>query len=111
MTFDEWLSLSDAEREAEKNNWRVFEPGYWHSIAGQAAARFAAEFSSAPHVQRICKSLYRAEELIVAVQTDLAPPETLPLPEAYCGFRVLQFASTTPEGVLVDVVPSAGSAT
>jgi hypothetical protein len=111
MTLDEWLSLSDAEREVEKNNWHVFEPGYWHSIANQVAARFAAEFSSAAHVQRICKSLYRAEELIVAVQTDLAPPETLPLPEAYCGFRVLQFASTTPEGVLVDVAPPAGSGT
>ena len=109
MTFNEWLSLSDAGREAEKKNWRVFEPGYWHAIADQAAARFAAEFSSTPHVQRICKSLYRAEELIVAVQTDLPPPETLPLPDSYCGFRVLQFASTIPEGVLVDIAPSAGS--
>lgn len=109
MTFDEWLSLSDTEREVEKRNWHVFEPGYWHSLADQAAARFAAEFAATPHVQRICKSLYHADELIVAVQTDLSPPRMVALPESYLGFRVLQFASQTPEGVLVDVLPPTAS--
>jgi hypothetical protein len=109
MNFNEWLSVSDAQRESEKNNWHVFEPGYWHSIANEAAARFAAEFASTPHVHRICKSLYHADELIVAVQTDLLPPNTIPLPESYLGFRVLQFASQTPDGVLVDVAPPGGS--
>jgi hypothetical protein len=109
MIFDEWLSLSDAQRESEKKNWHVFEPGYWHSIADEAAARFAAEFASTSHVQRICKSLYHADELIVAVQTDLSPPQEITLPQSYLGFRVLQFASKTPEGVLVDVAPSSGS--
>ncbi len=105
MNFSEWNSLSDAEREAEKQNWHVFEAGYWHSIASEAAARFAVEFGSTRHVQRVCKSLYRSDELIVAVQTDLTPPELATLPESYLGFRVLQFASKTPEGVLVDVGP------
>jgi hypothetical protein len=109
MNFNEWLSLSDAQRESEKSNWHVFEPGYWHSIANEAAARFAAEFASASHVHRICKSLYHADELIVAVQTDLLPPNTIPLPASYLGFRVLQFASQTPDGVLVDVAPPGGS--
>ncbi len=40
MNFGEWLSLSDVEREAEKRRWHAFEPGYWHSIAVEAAARF-----------------------------------------------------------------------
>jgi anti-sigma B factor antagonist len=103
MNFQEWLSLSDAQRESEKRNWHVFEAGYWHSIAHEAVARFATEFTSAPHVRRIVKSLYHSDELIVAVQTDLSPPEVIPLPEIYLGFRVLQFAGRTPEGVLVDV--------
>lgn len=103
MNFQEWLSLSDAQRESEKRNWHVFEAGYWHSIAHEAAARFAAEHTSTPHVTRIVKSLYCSDDLIVAVQTDLLPPETIPLPEVYLGFRVLQFAGRTPEGVLVDV--------
>jgi hypothetical protein len=103
MNFQEWVSLSDAQRESEKRKWHVFEAGYWHSIAHEAAARFTAEFISTPHVKRIVKSLYHADELIVAVQTDLSPPEVIPLPEVYLGFRVLQFAGRTPEGVLVDV--------
>jgi hypothetical protein len=105
MTFNEWISLSDAERESERHNWHVFEPGYWHAIASEAAARFAAEFGATPHVRRIFKSLYHADELIVAVQTDVSPQDSVPLPESYAGFRVLQFAGQTPEGVLVDVGP------
>jgi hypothetical protein len=46
MDFAEWLSLSEAEREAEKRTWYPFEPGYWHSLAVEAAARFNAEFGS-----------------------------------------------------------------
>jgi hypothetical protein len=111
MTFGEWISLSDSEREAERRTWHVFEPGYWHTLATEAAARFAAEFGATSHVRRVCKSLYRAEELIVAVQTDVPPTESVPLPEWYDGFRVVQFAGKTPDGVLVDVGPpgSAGS--
>jgi hypothetical protein len=106
MNFEEWLSLSDAERESEQRNWHVFEPGYWHSIAVEAVARFAAEFGATPRVHRVCKSLYQADELVVAVQTDLTPPQVIArLPQSYLGFRVLQFAGKTPEGVLVDPGP------
>ena len=66
MTYRNWLSLSEADRAAERRNWHVFEPGYWHAIAAEAAAQFASEYGGARHVQRICKSLYRAEELIIA---------------------------------------------
>ena len=111
MIFNEWSSLSDAQRETEKRNWHVFEPGYWHALATESAARFAAEFGSKPRVRRICKSLYQSDELIVAVQTDLRPPDLLPLPESYIGFRVVQFPGKTPDGVLVDVVPSSGATT
>jgi hypothetical protein len=105
MTFNEWISLPETGRDSERSSWHVFEPGYWHAIASEAAARFAAEFGRKPHVQRVCKSLYRAEELIIAVQTDVSPQESVALPESYAGFRVIQFASQTPEGVLVDVGP------
>ena len=70
MTFAKWLSLSEEEREAEKRSWYPFEPGYWHSLAVEATARFNAEFGSKRHVTKVFKSLYRARELIVAVQTD-----------------------------------------
>ena len=102
MTFAKWLSLSDAEREEEKRTWQPFDPGYWHSLAVEAAARFTAEFGSKPHLVKVFKSLYRARELIVAVQTDLAPGKKMKLPETYLGFTVLQFANQIPKGVLVD---------
>jgi anti-anti-sigma factor len=105
MTFAEWLSLSKAEREAEKRTWLPFESGYWHSLAMEAAARFNAEFGSKPHIIKVFKSLYRVRELIVAVQTDLSPEKKANLPSSYVGFRVLQFANQMPEGVLVDPGP------
>src|SRR6202795_591542 len=99
MTFARWLSLSDAEREAEKRNWRTFEPGYWHSLALEAAARFSAEFGRKRHIAQVFKSLYHARELIVAVQTDLSPAKKkeVDLPSSYLGFRVLQFADRSEE--------------
>lgn len=110
MTFARWLSLSEAEREAEKRNWRTFEPGYWHSLAAEAAARFNAEFGSKRHVTGVFKSLYHARELIVAVRTDLSPAKKqVKLPPSYLGFRVLQFADQIPEGVLVDAGPPSKS--
>jgi anti-sigma B factor antagonist len=109
MTFSEWLSLSEAERKAEKRNWYPFEPGYWHSLAVEAAARFSAEFGSKPHVTKVFKSLYRARELIVAVQTDLSPPKEVDLPRSYLGFKVLQFADRIPDGVLVEPGPPSKS--
>jgi len=105
MTFAEWLSLSEAEREAEKRTWLPFEPGYWHSLAAEAAARFNAEFGSNPNITRVFKSLYHVRELIVAVQTDLSPEKKAKLPPSYLGFRVLQFANQIPEGILVDPGP------
>ena len=105
MTFAKWLSLSEAEREAEKRTWLPFEPGYWHSLAVEAAARFNAEFGSNPHITRVFKSLYHVRELIVAVQTNLSPEEKAKLPPSYLGFRVLQFANQIPEGILVDPGP------
>jgi anti-sigma B factor antagonist len=109
MTFAKWLSLSEEEREAEKRSWYPFEPGYWHSLAVEAVARFSAEFGSRPHVIRVFKSLYHARELIVAVQTDLSPAKEVDLPLSYLGFRVLQFANQIPEGVLVDPGPPSKS--
>src|SRR5437868_10051862 len=97
MTFAKWLSLSETEREAEKRSWFPFEPGYWHSLASEAAARFSAEFGSKPHVTKVFKSLHRARELIVAVQTDLSPIKDLELPRSYLGFKVMQFANQIPE--------------
>ena len=109
MTFAKWLSLSEEEREAEKRSWYPFEPGYWHSIAVEAAARFSAEFGSKRHVTRVFKSLYHARELIVAVQTDVSPGKKVKLPESYLGFKVMQFANQIPEGVLVDPGPPSKS--
>ena len=109
MIFAKWLSLSETEREAEKRTWHPFEPGYWHSLAVEAAARFNAEFGSKPHVTRVFKSLYRAREFIVAVQTDSSPAKKAKLPPSYLGFRVLQFANQMPEGVLVDPGPPSKS--
>src|SRR6266550_3153635 len=99
MIFAKWISLSEAERELEKRSWHPFEPGYWHSLAVEAAARFSAEFGSKPHVTKVFKSLYHARELIVAVQTDLSPAKKVGLPPSYLGFRVLQFANQIPEGI------------
>lgn len=110
MIFKEWLELSPSDRESEKQNWHVFEPGYWHALAHEAAARFASEFANTKGVRRICKSLYRSDELIIAIQTDAVPAESVSLPESYLGFRVLQFVGQTPEGVLVDVSPPSQAA-
>src|ERR1043166_4105883 len=93
MTFARWQSLSDAEREKEKRTWRPFEPGEWHLLATEAASRFNEEFGSNRHVMKVFKSLVRARELIVAVQTDLPSGEQADLPSPYCGFRVVQFAT------------------
>lgn len=109
MTFAKWLSLSEEEREAEKHSWYPFEPGYWHSLAVEAAARFSAEFGSKPHVTRVFKSLYHARELIVAVQTDVSATKKVDLPKSYLGFKVMQFANQIPEGVLVDPGPPSKS--
>ena len=109
MTFAKWLSLSEAERKAEKRTWHPLEPGYWHSLAVKAAARFSAEFGSKPHITRVFKSLYHARELIVAVQTDLSPAQKVELPPSYFGFKVLQFANQIPEGVLVNPGPPSKS--
>ena len=109
MVFKEWISLSEAERETERRNWHVFEPGYWHAIAAEAASQFAAASGKAPPVQRICKSLDRADELIIAVQTvGSSAAGSGALPETYAGFRVVVFPDKTPEGVLVDVTPPSG---
>ena len=106
MNFSEWLALSDENRKADQAHWQVFEPGYWHSLAVEAAARFAAEFNGNKHVTKVFKSLYHARELVVAVQTDLKPPQEIAaLPPSYLGFRVMQFPSTVPDGVLVDPGP------
>ena len=105
MTFARWISLSDAEREDEKRHWLPVEPGYWHTLAVEAAARFNAEFGSKPHVTKVFKSLYRARELILAVQTDLPAATDVDLPRSYLGFKVLQFANQVPAGVLVDPGP------
>jgi anti-sigma B factor antagonist len=110
MTFAKWLSLSEEEREAEKRSWYPFEPGYWHSLAVEAAARFSAEFGSKRHVIKVFKSLYRARELIVAVQTDVSRGKKVELPQSYLGFKVMQFANQLPEGVLVDPGPPSKSA-
>ena len=99
MTFAKWLSLSEEERETEKRSWYPFEPGYWHSLAVEAAARFSAEFGSKRHVTKVFKSLYHARELIVAVQTDVSATKKVDLPKSYLGFKVMQFANQIPEGV------------
>ena len=106
MNFAEWRSLSEPERQSERQTWHVFEPGYWHSLAVEAAAQFAAEFGSIPHVLRVSKSLYSGDELLIAVETDLSPPELVAiLPPSYLGFRVMQYNGKTPAGVLVDPGP------
>jgi hypothetical protein len=110
MTFSEWSALAREERDASRNDWHVFEPGYWHTLANEAASRFSREFGADPHILRVCKSLYRSDELIIAVQTDCPDDSLLSLPASYLGFRVLQFANKTPEGVLVDVAPAADAA-
>jgi hypothetical protein len=110
MTFNEWIALTPEARDTIRKEWHVFEPGYWHTLANEAASRFMKEFGADPHILRVCKSLYRSEELIIAVQTDCSNDGLLSLPECYLGFRVLQFASKTPEGVLVDVAPVADAA-
>ena len=109
MNFGEWLSLSEAEREADKRRWLAFEPGYWHALAVESAARFAAEFGRKRHVTGVFKSLYHARELIIAVQTDLIAPKQVKLPPSYLGFRVMQFANQIPDGVLVQPGPPSQS--
>ncbi len=109
MNFAKWVSLSESEREAEKRAWHPYEPGYWHSLATEAAARFNVEFGSRAHVAKVFKSLYHARELIVAVQTDLSPAKKIRLPASYFGFRVLQFASQVPDGILVEAGPPSES--
>ena len=110
MTFTEWTELAPEQRDATRKGWQVFEPGYWHTLANEAAGRFMKEFGSDPHIQRVCKSLYHSEELIIAVQTDCPDDGLLSLPESYLGFRVIQFANKIPEGVLVDIAPMADAA-
>lgn len=106
MNFAEWFCLSDAERKSVQQGWLVLEPGYWHTIAVQAAARFAAEFGANEGVTHVFKSLYQARELIIAVQTDPRASRKLDLPKSYLGFRVAQFAGTIPDGVLVEPAPA-----
>jgi hypothetical protein len=108
VTFDEWLQLSDAERESIKASWgaRVYEDGYWHSLVEQAAQRFSDAYASARHVRRVFHSLYHGGELVIGVQTDLEYPRKLRLPESYLGFRVVQACGGTPEGTIVTPAPT-----
>src|SRR5262249_44240011 len=106
MNFAEWFFLSDAERKSVQQRWLLLEPGYWHTIAGEAAARFAAEFGGKGGVTQVFKSLYQARELIIAVQTDPKASRNLHLPKSYLGFRVAEFPGTIPDGVLVEPAPA-----
>jgi len=113
MTFAKWLSLSEAERAAEERAWYPFEPGYWHSLAVEAAARFSAEFGSKPHITKVFKSLYKARELIVAVQTDLSPAQKVKLPPSpSLPLEMRQFAIKRASlSLLIRVARLSGSAT
>jgi hypothetical protein len=97
VNFDQWVSLSDAEKRAKQADWNVYGEGYWHGLLAAAAKRFEVEWASVAHVRDIRHGTYHGGELIIGVTTDLAYPETITLPESFLGFRVMQFCGGTPE--------------
>ena len=96
MKLDQWISLSDAERAAERDRWSVDDKGYWDTLNQDAVARFRDEFGSALHIREVTGGVYHGGELIAGVSTDLPYPEVIELPEEYPGFRVLQVCGGTP---------------
>ena len=96
MNLNEWLSLSDTARVAERDSWDVYKEGYWHTLNEEVIARFRSEFASAPHIRLITGGVYHDGEFIVGVSTDLPYPQVIELPEEYLGFRVFQFCGGTP---------------
>ena len=97
MTFDRWLSLSDAERLADQQRWNTYGEGYWHTLLAEAATRFEAEFAAVPHVRDIHHGTYHGGDLIIGVTTDLPYPQTITLPDSFLGFRVMQFCGGAAE--------------
>jgi hypothetical protein len=97
VKFDQWLTLSETEKQAEQACWNPYREGYWHDLLSEAAKRFEAEFASVTHVRDVHSGTYHGGELIIGVSTDLPYPQTITLPDSYLGFRVMQFCGGTPE--------------
>jgi hypothetical protein len=97
VKFDQWLTLSETEKQAEQACWNPYREGYWHDLLSEAAKRVEAEFASVTHVRDVHSGAYHSGELIIGVFTDLPYPQTITLPDSYLGFCVMQFCGGTPE--------------
>jgi hypothetical protein len=97
VKFDQWLKLSEAEKQAEQARWNAYGNGYWHDLLSEAAKRFEAEFKPLAHVRDIHSGTCHGGELIIGVSTDLPYPQTITLPDSYLGFRVMQFCGGSRE--------------
>jgi hypothetical protein len=93
MSFENWLSLSEAERKIERQTWQPYEDGYWHMLNAEAARRFQVEFGTIPQIRRMTSGTFHFGLLIIGVSTNLWEPDHLPLPDTYLGFRVIQFCA------------------
>ena len=93
MNFENWLSLSEAERKIERQTWQPYEDGYWHTLNEEATRRFQVEFGAIPQIRRITSGTFHFGLLIIAVSTNLREPDRLPLPGTCLGFPVIQFCA------------------
>jgi hypothetical protein len=95
MTFEEWLALSDDERNRLQTKWNPYGDGYWHALLAQAQEKFRQEFGRAPHVVGIHGGIYHGGTLIIGVTLDLPYPiRSEDIPSRYLGFRVMQFGNS-----------------
>ena len=94
MNFEEWLSLSDDERDRIQQTWNPYGDGYWPHLLASAEERFRQEFGHAPHVVGITSGVYHGGTLIIGVTLDLPlAVRSEQIPSRYLGFHVQQFWS------------------
>ena len=93
MTLEHWMSLTPAERNAERRNWPTECDHYWHDLLDEACERFKREFGSHPLINHIAPTVWHAplHEPGIIVTTALWSPQRIEeLPDRYCTFGVHQ---------------------
>ena len=96
MTFDQWVALSEVERNATTRGWNVYADGYWHALADKAEVAFREAYGLLPHIVAINHGVYHGGTLIIGVTTDLPAGSKVEVPDQYLGFQVMQFRRLAP---------------
>jgi len=95
ISFEKWLSLSEAEQDRIQATWNPYADGYWQNLLTQATEKFRQEFSGSPVVVGVTCGTYHGGTLIIGVTLNLPLGERAKeIPSKYVGFHVQHFWSS-----------------